>query len=109
MSSDFYEDCEVFARKEHRCDECGGKINKGEKYGKQTGVSNGDFYTWKAHLDCKAVVIELHRIRQEASYEPLCHLYDFEEEDRGWVKEKHPAVYAKAFAKFYTTKDGERG
>lgn len=40
------------ARKEHRCDYCNGKIEKGEKYQNSTHVHD-DLYTWKAHLSCQ--------------------------------------------------------
>lgn len=42
---------EVKARKEHRCDECGGIIAKGETYSTAT-YKYDDVYTWKQHLRC---------------------------------------------------------
>lgn len=39
------------AVKDHICDFCGLKINKGETYQNQTLV-NDYLYTWKSHLSC---------------------------------------------------------
>lgn len=41
-----------FARKEHVCNWCGGKIFKGEKYDRQTILFDGRIYDWVSHLDC---------------------------------------------------------
>lgn len=41
------------ARKEHRCDYCGLKIDIGVVYNKTVGIFDGDFYTFKAHLPCQ--------------------------------------------------------
>jgi hypothetical protein len=41
------------AIKEHKCDYCGFKINKGEKYQKSFNSDEGDVWTWKNHLDCE--------------------------------------------------------
>lgn len=47
------------ARKDHRCDYCNGKIEKGEKYENSTHVYDGEVYTWKNHLDCHKLAVEL--------------------------------------------------
>lgn len=47
------------ARKQHRCDYCGGTIEKGEKYQNDTIVYDGDVYTWKSHLHCMALTSEM--------------------------------------------------
>lgn len=41
----------VKARKDHACDFCGFKINKGETYIKSTHVYDG-IYDWRTHADC---------------------------------------------------------
>jgi hypothetical protein len=47
------------AKKEHKCDFCGGIINAGEKYDWQKIVSDGELYEWKAHCSCSAIASEL--------------------------------------------------
>lgn len=47
---------DVIARKEHQCDWCRQKINKGEKYNYQTFIFDGDFCQWHSHLTCHRVV-----------------------------------------------------
>ena len=47
------------AIKEHQCNYCGEKINKGEKYNSQTNVYDGDIYTWKSHKNCTDIASEL--------------------------------------------------
>ena len=47
---------DVIARKEHQCDWCRQKINKGELYNYQTFIFDGDFRDWHSHLACSRVV-----------------------------------------------------
>ena len=54
-------DREPRARKDHRCYECGRVIPKGETYHKQTGIFDGDPYTWKAHKQCAKLYWALNR------------------------------------------------
>lgn len=52
-------DSYMIARKEHICDLCGGKINKGQKYYRQTNLYDGRFYEWVEHEECHQVSDEL--------------------------------------------------
>lgn len=52
-------DSYMIARKEHICDLCGGKINKGQKYYRQTNLYDGRFYEWVEHEECHQVTDEL--------------------------------------------------
>ena len=52
-------DSHPIARKEHICDLCGGKINKGQKYYRQTNLYDGGFYEWVEHEECHQVSAEL--------------------------------------------------
>ena len=45
------------ARKEHKCEYCGGIIHVGEKYDRQTNVFDGHIYDWICH---KAWLKETH-------------------------------------------------
>lgn len=43
----------VIARKDHNCNFCGLKINKGENYHTSFNIDGGESYTWKSHTDCQ--------------------------------------------------------
>ena len=47
------------ARKEHLCEFCGCKINKGQKYYRQTNVYDGCIYDWIEHEECREIASEL--------------------------------------------------
>lgn len=47
------------AKKEHKCVFCGGSINIGQKYDKQTCVYDGIVYDWKTHSECSQVAHKL--------------------------------------------------
>lgn len=44
--------CTVRARKPHVCDYCHAPIEKGERYCRSINKSDGEVYTWKAHVHC---------------------------------------------------------
>lgn len=44
------------ARKVHKCDLCRQLINIGEKYNRQAGVNDGDFYDVCFHLHCENII-----------------------------------------------------
>jgi hypothetical protein len=48
------------ARKSHRCSECGGIINKGERYKYISGKWDGDVASYKRCSDCLALLCDLH-------------------------------------------------
>ena len=41
------------ARKEHKCMYCGGNINVGDKYERQTLIYDNHIYDWVCHLECQ--------------------------------------------------------
>ena len=43
------------ARREYRCDFCGGKILKGETYDNTVMVGDDGLYHWKSHLICSKI------------------------------------------------------
>ena len=47
------------ARKEHICELCGCKINKGQKYYRQTNIYDGCIYDWIEHEECREIASEL--------------------------------------------------
>ena len=52
-------DSHPIARKEHICELCGCKINKGQKYYRQTNVYDGCIYDWIEHEECREIASEL--------------------------------------------------
>ncbi len=46
------------AAKRHRCWFCDQRIEKGERYGKRAGVTDGDFWTMAYHPECDAYARE---------------------------------------------------
>lgn len=47
------------ARKQHKCNFCGGIIEKGEKNDNATLEFDGTVYTWKSHLHCLNIASEI--------------------------------------------------
>ena len=47
------------AKKEHRCDWCGGIIKKGEIYHKSNLKCYGELYSWKNHVKCSWICSQL--------------------------------------------------
>ena len=47
------------ARKAHKCNFCGGVIEKGEIYNSQTNVYDGSMYVWKSHIKCGEIAYVL--------------------------------------------------
>lgn len=52
-------DSHPIARKEHLCELCGCKINKGQKYYRQTNIFDGCIYDWIEHEECRKIASEL--------------------------------------------------
>ena len=52
-------DFHPIARKEHLCDLCGCKINKGQKYYRQTNIYDGRIYDLIEHEECHQIASEL--------------------------------------------------
>ena len=52
-------DSHPIARKEHICELCGCKINKGQKYYRQTNIYDGCIYDWIEHEECREIASEL--------------------------------------------------
>jgi hypothetical protein len=59
-------DSDPIARRDHRCIWCGETIVKGEKYHKQSGRFDGDFYVNKLHAECQSAMSELCNIDRYA-------------------------------------------
>lgn len=53
---EFYNDAVHKARKEHKCEMCHRIINPGEKYHRQSGKYDGDFFDRKLHNTCNNIL-----------------------------------------------------
>ena len=53
---DFFTSTYPKARKEYKCDLCGQKIEKGEKYHRYSGKYDGDLFDDKYHLICQKII-----------------------------------------------------
>ncbi len=58
MSSDFYSEKTITARKKHRCEVCGTTIEPGQKYVKKAGVHDGDFWNTSECPECQPIIHE---------------------------------------------------
>lgn len=54
-SPNVYEEWCPTARKRHRCYECGGWIEPGEKYQRVRGLWDGDWLTYKTCAECVSI------------------------------------------------------
>ena len=52
-------DSHPIARKEHICELCGCKINKGQKYYRQINAFDGRIYDWIEHEECREIASKL--------------------------------------------------
>mgnify|MGYP001561660507 CR=1 FL=1 len=50
--TDFGETINPTARKDHKCEWCGGKIAKGEVHCQFKGKWQGEFQNWRMHDEC---------------------------------------------------------
>ncbi len=45
------------AAKDHRCEWCGQRIDKGERHAHYTGIWECEFQNWRMHEECYAYVV----------------------------------------------------
>ena len=76
------------ARKQHRCEFCGGIIQVGEKYDKQT-IVDGYIYDFKTHERCEKVAIELDMYDDHCYCDDGLTQEEFEENINDYVREHH--------------------
>ena len=76
------------ARKEHLCEFCGCKINKGQKYHRQTNVYDDCIYDWIEHEECGQIASELD-MYDEYNYDEGLSSEDFEEILNNYIHREH--------------------
>ena len=79
---EFYNDLVYKAKKEYKCEFCNQKINVGEKYHRQSGKYDGDFFDRKVHMICDNMISTF--CKEENEYEDIS--YDGVVE---WLRYKH--------------------
>lgn len=60
------------AKKKHICDLCGGEIDVGEKYERQSGMVDGEFYEMKSHSSCMEICRRYCRDTGESEFVTEC-------------------------------------
>ena len=71
MSFRLLEITRPIARKEHTCEWCGEKINKGEKYVRVKGIYDDNFQDTCMHLECDKACIKFFNDNvSEDTYDP---------------------------------------
>ena len=81
-------DSHPIARKEHICELCGGTINKGQKYYRQTNVYDGCIYDWIEHEECREIASELD-MYDEYNYDEGLSSEGFEEMLDEYIHREH--------------------
>ena len=97
--TDFYRAQEIIGRKEHICEQCMRPISIGTRHRYSAGKLDGDFNTYREHLECHEVWLEIRKLRElswDESSEFL-HCSDDLDEDRAWIIQDHPIVGERLF------------
>ena len=87
------------ARKAHRCENCGGRINPGQVYIRARVVDGGDAWVWKSHDDCQKASELLFKAGIEGDDGGLPLLSNFDAEDRALVRMKAPELAERLWPK----------
>lgn len=105
--SEFFRETRVRAAKEHRCESCGTAITKGTPHQYLAMKQEGCFYAFRSHIGCRAAECELAEFRgyYDGDEWPVLHSLE-EQEDRDWLVENHPAVFARVANRYPDTKTG---
>lgn len=81
------------ARKVHRCESCGARINPGEPYNRARIVDGGDAWVWKAHTACDAASLILWRLGVQGDDGEFLAVRDMEDEDIGMIMVRDPEIW----------------
>lgn len=88
--ADILHDAIHTCRKARTCDQCGKRINIGERYRKQVHTFDG-LCTYRAHEDCDKASAELRKIADVLPDEDYI-LCEAGEDDMEFLTEKYPTV-----------------
>lgn len=91
---EFWNETTPVARVQHKCDACGQTIEAGQPYSRMAGKFDGDFFTVKQHVECRAAEIAIAREKGLFGGEDWVHLNDLDEpDDLHWLAAYHPVVF----------------
>lgn len=95
VTNEFCASAEVRARKPHGCEDCDRTIQPGERYERTSGKCEGDMFTLKTCLRCKALRVLVHQYELargcawDESWPPTGYLADtlrdYRSEDGAWA------------------------
>lgn len=84
------------SRKEHRCEQCNGVIGIGEPCSYFSGVFEGEFTSYREHIDCReAWNGHAEHVGHEDDGDGLPFFLDDESRDDAWLAEHWPDVAAR--------------
>lgn len=78
---EFYNDKINTAKKEYNCEFCNKKINIGERYHRQSGKYDGEFFDRKLHTVCDKIISKY--CKEEQEYEDISYDWIYE-----WLSDK---------------------
>ena len=94
--SDFYCTSTPVARKNYCCEQCPATIFKGTKHVKISGVVDGDFGSYRSHIECQDAIQDVYSNMKLDDYDEYYHLHDYVSENFGpmidWLFKNHPVV-----------------
>lgn len=94
----FFRTQEVTGIKPHTCLQCGKTIATGERHHYSAGKIDGDFQSYREHLDCLKLWFEIRGLRDLAFDEESEVLRDDDfVRDRGWMRKEYPLVAERLF------------
>lgn len=112
---EFYTDRVYKAKKVHKCDLCGHEIVIGEKYHRQSGKYEGDFFDRCIHEHCNNIITEFCSKNNENEYSPDwivdwlsdLYCYDCEHKEECEIETLHCKFIIKNFKNLVET-EGEQ-
>lgn len=109
MILEFFNESYHVSRKDRRCDACRKPIKKGERYSSMRMKYDGEFSAVANHEDCRKAECELAELHGLYGGEDWLFVHDLEQEDRDWLKDEYPAVYARAYGETGTHREKQDG
>lgn len=95
---EFYRQRAVVGRKQYVCSQCGQPIPLGERHYAIALKADGDFASYREHVECRAAWVDLRGLRDLGWHEDSPALMDDGEipvDDRAWIIAEHPTVAAR--------------
>lgn len=95
--NEFFRVKEVNGRKTHQCAQCRSQIDAGERHFYCAGKLDGDFTSYREHLECRKAWEDFRTNHSLGWDEPSEFLADEEldSDDIAWLKAMHPIVSAR--------------